>query len=114
MGSVESRGVFSDAYYRLQICSVILSHDLNRQVHKGSRPPRYMEQYTKISKCGTYGFKPHDPKHPDDGGELWWPLTTEPIMVGYVMYASGFEVAIDTHEEEMAYELAALEREMGF
>ena len=60
--------------------------------------------YTQISECGTYGFKPHDPEQPEAGGELWaWiqSMTTQ-TMVGYVMHAENFDLAIDTHEEEMA------------
>ncbi len=74
-----------------------------------------MSDYTKekVSKGVRYGFKPHNPAEADGGGELWGYLGVEPTMIGYVMYASGFERAIDAHEEEMAYELQSLMQEMG-
>lgn len=74
-----------------------------------------MSDYTKetVSKGVRYGFKPHDPAQPDGGGELWGYLDVTPTMIGYVMNASGFELAIDAHEEEMAYEIQAMMQEMG-
>ena len=74
-----------------------------------------MSDYTKetVSKGVRYGFKPHDPAQPDEGGELWGYLDVTPTMIGYVMNASGFELAIDAHEEEMAYEIQAMMQEMG-
>lgn len=74
-----------------------------------------MSDYTKEmkSKGVRYGFKPHDPAEPDGGGELWGYLESEPTMIGYVMYASGFELAIDAHEEDMAYDIQLLMQEMG-
>tara|TARA_Y100000004_G_scaffold130134_1_gene146791 strand:+ start:313 stop:612 length:300 start_codon:yes stop_codon:yes gene_type:complete len=76
--------------------------------------PKESGCYTKetVSKGVRYGFKPHTAE-PDGGGELWGYLESNPTMIGYVMYASGFELAIDAHEEEMAYEIQALMQEMG-
>lgn len=59
------------------------------------------QTYSKISDCGSYGFKPYGPW--TDGGELWAWINTDHAMcvTEGLWHPDDMETAIDEFKEEM-------------
>ena len=59
------------------------------------------QTYSKISDCGSYGFKPYGPW--TDGGELWAWINTDHAMcvTEGLWHPDDMESAIDEFKEEM-------------
>ena len=71
------------------------------------------QTYSKISDCGSYGFKPYGPW--TDGGELWaWINTPDAMCVMEGLYhPDDMETAIDEFKEEMQMLTDELMREVN-
>ena len=61
------------------------------------------QTYSKISECGTFGFKPYGPH--TEGGELWaWINTPDEMCVREdLWHPDDMEAIVDDFNEEMAW-----------